>query len=359
LALFSLLLAILFWFSRFLQRWIAPVAFFFGGALLLFLALLAAAKAIPGGSYPFLWALLASLLASITIAFRRSYRPILHAALLCLLAIPVLCLFVPLLTGFFQGLGFTSVGAPLLSMTLALLFLLLFPVLEPTIQSGRNLLPLLMLAAAAMFSISGAETTQYSAAHPKPSLLAYTLDADTGKALWASSVSRLDSWTAEYLGTSPSRGKLPGFFPEWYPIEFFQHEAPSIALAPPQAVLLDQSSDAATRTLHLRITSPRHGRVIHVGVSQGQVLNASVNGHDLGQPSEARWNPSGPWSFDYCNPGDGLDLLLHLQGSAPITLVLVDRASGLIPGAHLPPRPADSMPIHSGDQTMVRRSFTF
>lgn len=359
LALLSFLLALLIWLSRFIQKWIAPVAFFFGAAILLYVLLLATARALPGGSYLFLWPLLASLLATITIAFRRSYRPGLHAALLSLFAFPALCIFVPLLTGLFRGLGFTPLGAPLLSLMLGLLFLFLFPVLEPAIQNGGLSLPLLLLVVSAVLFGDAAETTQYSSAHPKPSLLVYALDADSAKAVWASSVSRLDPWTAEYLGTSPTRGKLPDFLPDWYPVEFLQHAAPALTLAPPEAVLLDKSSDVTTRTLHLRISSPRHARVIHVGVSQGQVLNASANSHDLGQPSQTRWNPSGPWSVDYFNPGDGFDLLLHVQGASPITLVLVDRSSGLISGAHLPPRPADSMPIHSGDQTMVRRSFTF
>jgi hypothetical protein len=359
LALFALLLAALFWFCRLIQKWIVPAAFFFGAAWLLFFIVLATSLRLPGGSYAFVWPLLVSLLATLSVAFRRSYRPLLHAALLCLFAVPALLLFIPLLTGLFQGLGFTAIGAPLLALTLGLLFLLLFPVLEPAIQNGGDFLGLLLLAASAVCFISSASSTQYSATHPKPSMLAYALDADTGKAVWASSAFRLDPWTAEYLGTSPTLGKLPDFFPDWYPIEFLQHEAPAVTLAPPQATLVSQSTDESGRVLRLRVSSPRHARIIHVGVSQGQVLSASANGRDLGQPSQARWNQNGPWTFDYCNPGDGFDLELHFQGSSPVTLVLVDRSSGLIPGANLPPRPADSMPIHSGDQTMVRRSFTF
>jgi hypothetical protein len=97
-------------------------------------------------------------------------------------------------------------------------------------------------------------------------------------------------------------------------------------------------------------------------VANTEVLSASVNGRDLGKPSEARWHTSGQWGFDYANPpAEGIDVQLRVQGSDKMTIVLVDRSSGLpaIPGANLPPRPADSMPIHSGDQTMVRKSFVF
>ena len=361
LGLFALLLAVLALLWQLFRRWISAPAYFLGGALLLFLLAAATSRWLPGGSYEFVWPLLAALLATLLAAFRQSSRPVFGAAVLALLSAPALLLFVPLLRGFYEALGFTRIGAPLVSFMFGLLFVLLFPFLEPALEAGRRVFALAALAAALIFCGVAAATTQYSTAHPKPSLLAYALDADTGKAVWTSSVSRIDPWTAQYLGNAPTRGKLTDFFPVWYPIEFLQHEAPEIALQPPQAELLDKSDDGSTRTLHLRVTSPRHARTIHIGVAQGQVLSASANGRDLGKPSEARWDATGPWSFDYCNPGDSIDLLLRVQGVAPVTLVLVDRSSGLptIPGANLRPRPADSMPIHSGDQTMVRRSFVF
>jgi hypothetical protein len=66
--------------------------------------------------------------------------------------------------------------------------------------------------------------------------------------------------------------------------------------------------------------------------------------------------------FDYANPpAEGLAVEIRVPAAAPVKIVLVDRSSGLptIPGASFPPRPHDAMPIHSGDQTMVRRSFVF
>jgi hypothetical protein len=40
---------------------------------------------------------------------------------------------------------------------------------------------------------------------------------------------------------------------------------------------------------------------------------------------------------------------------------VVDRSIGIpeIPATNFAPRPPDSMPQHSGDETMVRRSFVF
>ncbi len=362
LGLFALLAAVLTMLYSLLRKRITPPAFFLGGALLLFVLAVAATRWLPGGSYLFVWPLLAGLLATVTAAFRPGGRSLLSALFLCVLSLPAVFLFVPLLNGLYTALGFNSVGAALLSVTFALLFLLLFPFLDAVLEAAGKLLAIAALVAALILCIVAAKTTRFSPDHPKPSLLFYALDADTGRALWTSSTNRIDSWTAQYVGTTPSRGKLPDFVPDWYPIAFLQHEAPPIALPPPQAELLENSSDGATRMLHLRITTPRQARTLHVGLPQTEVLSASVNGHDLGQASEVRGHQPGHWSFDYANPpAAGIDLQLRVEASGPVTLVLVDRSSGLptIPGTNFPPRPADSMPIHSGDQTMVRRSFVF
>jgi hypothetical protein len=360
--LFALLAAVLILLYSLFRKRITPPAFFLGGALVIFVLILVTTKWLPGGSYLFVWPLLTSLFATITAAFRPGRLSFPATVLLCVLSLPAVVFFVPLLQGFYTALGFTSVGSQLLSITFGVFFFFLFPYLEPVLESAGKLLAILAFATALVLCIIAAKTTRYSSTHPKPSLLSYALDADTGKALWTNSVTRVDPWTAQYLGNSPSRGKLPDFVPDWYPIDFLQHEAPAVTLPPPQAELLENSSDGATRTLHLRITTPRRARTLHVGVAQAEVLSATVNGRDLGKPADARWHQAGHWGFDYANPpADGIDVQLRVQAAGPFTVVLVDRSSGLptIPGANFPLRPADSMPIHSGDQTMVRRSFVF
>jgi len=362
LGLLALLLAVVALLYKLFRKNIAPPAFFLGGAALLFALVLVTSQWLAGGSYPLVWPLLAGLLATAIAAFRRGPLSFLSAVILCLLSLPALLLFLPLLKGFYTALGFTTIGVPLLSVTFGLLFLLLFPFLDSVPEAAGKSLPIVALAAALVLSIVAAKTTRYSSAHPKPSLLAYALDADTGKALWTSSTNRLDSWTAAYLGSSPSRGKLPDFVPDWYPIDFLLHEAPAIALVPPLAELTLDRTEGATRTLLLHISTPRHARTLHVGLRETEVFSATVNGHDLGKPSEARWRQAAQWGFDYANPpAEGLDVEIRVPASGPVKIVLVDRSSGLpaVLGANFPPRPDDSMPIHSGDQTMVRRSFVF
>ncbi len=362
LGLIALLIALQTTFYRLLRKKIAAPSLFLGGTLLIFALVLITSLRLPGGSFLFVWPLLAALLATMTVAFRPGRLSLPALFILCVLSLPALLFFAPLLKGLYSALGFSPLGAPLLSLMFGLCLLLLSPLLESLFAASRNLLPLAALVAAIALCVVGARTARYSSSHPKPSMLTYALDADSGKALWTSSAARIDPWTAQYLGASPARAKLPDFYPDWLPVDFLQHDVPALALLPPRAELLENSVLGDSRTLHLRITSPRHARVIHVGLAQTEVLGASVNGHDLGKPSEARWHQPGRWSFDYANPpAGGIDLQLRVQATGPVTLVLVDRSSGLpsIPGINLSPRPADSMVFHSGDQTMVRRSFVF
>jgi hypothetical protein len=360
--LFAVLLALQTMLYRLLRKKISPPALFLGGELLIFALVLLSSRWLPGGSYLFVWPLLAGLLAMVTVAFRPVQLSFFRVLILCLLSLPVLVLFVPLLKGLYTALGFGSVGVSAMSLLFTCCLILLSPLWEVLLAGSRSLVPAAALLAAVCLSAAGAWTSRYDSTHPKPSMLAYVLDADTGKALWTSSAARLDPWTAQYVGASPARGKLPDFYPEWFPIEFLQHNARVLALAPPQAKLLEKTVGDSSRTLRLRITSPRRASVIHMELTQTEVLSASANGHALGNPSEARWYHPGYWSFDYANPpADGVDLQLRVQGTGLVTVVLVDHSTGLpsIPGTNLPPRPADSMPFHSGDQTMVRRSFVF
>ena len=303
--LYALLAAALILLYSLFRKRIKPIAFFLGGGLLILVFVLVTTKWLPGGSYLFVWPLLADLVAFSTAAFRPGRLSILAVLLLCVLSMPAVIFFVPLLQGFYTALGFTSIGAQLLSLTFGVFFFFLFPFLDLVLESAGKLLAVLALSIALILCVIAAKTTHYSSTHPKPSLLAYALDADTGKALWTSSTNRVDTWTAHYLGNAPSRGKLPGFVPDWYPIDFLQHEAPSVALTPPQAELIENSSDGATRTLHLRITTPRHARTLHVGVAASRGFERERQWTRSRQAGRRALAPSRPLGIRLRQPASG------------------------------------------------------
>src|SRR5208282_230576 len=87
LGLFALLATLLtMLYSLFLKKISAP-EIFLGGAILLFAGALVTSKWMAGGSYLFVWPLLASLLAAIA-SFRPGKLRLLPALLLCALSLP-------------------------------------------------------------------------------------------------------------------------------------------------------------------------------------------------------------------------------------------------------------------------------
>lgn len=355
-----------------------PLPLNLGGALVLLAVTLAMARWLPGGNYAFLWPLLVvqAMLDFSAPEGPREESPagagesestsaalatLAYGAILCLVSLPALLLIIPLFHGFYLAMGLTTIGAPVLALLLALLFMALAPALEALLAEQRLGLPLAALGAALLCFVAGAATTRYSEAHPKPSMMAYALDADTGKAVWASTSRRVDSWIQQYTGVSPLRAKLPGFYPEWHQAELLQHEAPVLPLAQPEARLVESTVAGDTRTLLLRISSPRPSRVLSLS-ADAEIVESWVNGKKLGDPRMARFNPGGKWKLTYSNPpAEGIELKLAVRGPLALKLSVVSRAPGLpeIPGKTFARRPADSMPQHFGDETLVRRTFVF
>jgi hypothetical protein len=338
---------------------------FLGGAAILMVLNLVAARLAPGATYVLVWPLLASFVASVLASSIPEHPETvsLPAILgICALAVPSLVLLIPILKGMYLAFGLNTQGAPLEAVALGLLIFTLLPLLQTLLNVAGNWVLLGTFVGALLLFAIGARVTHYSSAHPKPSDIIYALDADTGKALWASRTNRPDAWTAQYVGASPVRAKLAKFLPDWLPFQFAQRDAPAVPLAPPQTALVENSLAGDVRTLRLHITSPRHARVVSVELPDNQVIDGWVQDRKLGQPSDSRWNKSGKWAFNYANvPPDGIDLRLQIKGAGPAKLVILDHAIGLpeIPGANFLPRPPDSMPYGAGDQTIVRRAFVF
>ena len=343
-----------------IARRLTWAAVFLGGAAVLVIANMAAAKWFAGGTFVLIWPLLFALLSAVFAAMNRSKISAIPTVMLCILALPILALLVPLVRGFFEALG-VGPQAPLMGVSVWLLVVALLPILEVLTAAGRRTFPAILgTAAIAMFAFAAMQT-RYSQAHPKPESIIYALDTDTQRALWASSSPLVDTWSAQFVGNSPRLAKLSGFYPDWLPYELLQQSAVTAPLQAPELQSLEDTTNGEVRTLRLRIVSPRHARVLELE-AEDPVLAGWVNGHKLGQPEESRWNKKGKWEFGYANfPAEGVELKLQTKAGAQVKLAVVDRSSGLpsVPGASFAPRPTDSMPQHAGDQTMVRRTFVF
>jgi|SRR5215213_3862040 len=62
----------------------------------------------------------------------------------------------------------------------------------------------------------------------------YALNADTGKAVWASSDARPDEWTSQFLSSDAPVAPLEEYLPWLNRAVFIQQPAPAATLAPPE-----------------------------------------------------------------------------------------------------------------------------
>jgi MFS family permease len=338
------------------------------GALLWWLALLVAAGALaPGGSYLFLWPLLASL-AWLGLECARPPQPALTvaaAAGLALAAVPALVLLLPVSHGLHVARPIQEIAAAMVIMVLVLGGLT--PQLDFVTRSARWLLPALGLATAAIVLVGAAVTAGQDAARPRGNGVLYLLDAARGQAHWVG-LTEPDEWTEQLLRpgqvqTTSFASALPmttGPLPA--------SAAPVMDLPAPALDVVEEqpgqpgqagqpeppkSPRSDVRRLRLRVRSLRQAELIYVDVRPA----AAVRAIELAGQSTARsllkvWNP----------PPDGFDLVVEIAaGAAPVEVTLVDVTPGLpaVAGLTLQPRPRHWMIARSdvNDSTLVSKTF--
>jgi hypothetical protein len=121
------------------------------------------------------------------------------------------------------------------------------------------------------------------------------------------------------------------------------------------------------RTFQLRVIAPPQANLIVVEAdAAANVVGAAVNGKRLDALAGARL-PG--WILNYWNPpSEGVELILEIKGTGPLTLTARAGTPGLptIPGQTYRDRPPDTMPIawnsplvEQDRSTGVIKSFTF
>jgi len=334
------------------------------GALLAWLLLtLTTSFWMPGASYLFLWPLLFCI-AGLAIAMIRG-----GVLVFWLAALPGIILMAPSIELLFMALTMRMafVGA----FSTVLLVGLLIPCLDLIAATGRWWLPSGAAAICTACLIVGASMSGFSRTNPRTDSIYYGLDTDTGKAVWFSLDPKVDDWTGHYLGVNPRRAALPQFVPfmAW---QYLTHDAPAANLPPPSVERLAESSDGASRTLRLRITSPRHApRVYLYGDEAVHVLNASVDGAPIDasqafaglKPGQRAYTfRMARWGLCYFNvPSQGIELQIRLRNPAPTyRMEVVDQSYGIDRLQGAVPRPAGMIPFPlMMDSVWVRKSYVF
>jgi hypothetical protein len=321
-----------------------------------------------GASYVVTWPLIGSLLAVMAVSSGRSGEGpgAGRAVVVMLLAVPAILTVWPLAHGIFVAMGLTAEGGAAVA---ALTALAMGALAMPTefIVERRRWWPAAIAAvlALALLAVAASET-RYSNRHPKPVNVLYVLDADARSAAWAVRVDRPDAWLSQYLGASPRTGRPPALVPPWSSSTgvpgFLHDDAPAADLPAPRANLISAVPTEGGRNVTFRVAPGLDGHALSVWVNGAPALDVSVDGKRVSGAPVPRAPDDTAWTLDYFNaPASGATIAMTLKGSQPLTVAVAERAHGLpdLPGRTHAPRPASLMPIQTGDQTVVRRTYIF
>lgn len=330
------------------------------GTLVWWLALgLLSGLLLPAASYLLQWPLLSGLAAFALVERAAPHKPAWPTTLgqAALAAVPILIL-APAVALFFGVLPLTQVW--IVAVPLALGLSLLLPLLEQIAPRRRWLVPVVAALLAAGLLAAGVLGSRFSPNQPRPNSVAYALDSASGEAFWFTVDARLDSWTSQFFPTGAALADLSALLgPNGQ--RFLRGPAPVVDLAPPVISVLADSGPGPTRTLTLRLESPRGAPNLRVLVAGAAVRQASLNGRLLEGAGNAAL-PSPVWLLRYYGlPPAGLLLVLELQGEGPLTITAVDQSNGFPPLPGTPgPRPGDMMPAPNNvrDPVYVRSVLT-
>jgi hypothetical protein len=317
---------------------------------------------LPEISYLALWPLVFGVLpvAWAFLAGKRTRHPAWPAAVLTVAAVPAIVLLpetihsIVALLNRFEGL----MGLPMLG--LAMLFVApLIGLFGPHFEllAPRHRLTVAGIAALVAIALIGwgNATSGFDATHPRPDRIAYELNADTSTARWLSQDTDLDAWTTRFFPAGTLRG-ADGLWTS---------PAPAVKLAAPQVAVVGDTRKGETRTLVLRLQSPRGATDLEILVraAGGPVVSAAVDG----KPLDLRQYPSagdGVLRLIYTGlAANGYELTLVVRTSQPVTIAVADTSDGLpaVHGVAIQARPSDTMagPGDWNDPTIVKRTFTY
>jgi hypothetical protein len=341
------------------SRWIT-VNNLTAGTLLVWLVLsLVSSFYLPGTSYLALWPLPFSLgILAFTFAKERSDAPSLAwFALFFVCTLPALILWAPTIYNIFEGLGLRLF---FLQITLvALLLGLLVPSLR-LLTARRWLVPITALVISLAFLIAGNVVPARSI--PKFDSLVYSLDTNTGAALWVSGNPGTDQWTTQFLSSSPRRELLTDRLPN-NKSQYLVNNAPLVGITNDQLQVLDDTVRDGIRTLRLKLMSPRRARIMSLFVDpQTEVLSTTVGGKRIETAGmSTNGNSDNWWELTYrAVPKDGFDLTLETKQLAQIKVKLLSQSDGLptIPNSTFQARPAHIIPSAGSDMVILTQAFT-
>ncbi|RKI03644.1 M20/M25/M40 family metallo-hydrolase [Corallococcus sp. AB038B] len=279
--------------------------------------------------------------------------------LLAVSAIPALMLWVPQVLNLYVAL--TLALAPVATLAVAPWLAMLWPqIFAPTVRPGRRV-ALPMLALACVLLGVGVVRERFDASDPRPSSVAYAVDANRGEAYWLSSDFEVDAWASRFVSADAPARRLDSYLPRfWRDVRVAP--APHRPLpAPSVRVSRDETRDGLRR-LVLHVESVERAPLLQVRFGAGTPLRAlTIAGQPVDASAVARLRdvPGGGLLEYWDVPPGGLPLELTVPEGTKVQLRATTVRFDLdqAPGTPAAQRPEDTMPVPFGfavtDETLV------
>ncbi|WP_158812926.1 M28 family peptidase [Streptomyces rimosus] len=311
-----------------------------------------AAVLLPGAAYVFTWTALGGA-AGVALAARTAERSPWRTAALTASALPGVAVMAPLVALLFPTVGLASAAAPLALAALAAAVVLL-PLtgrvaavhLRRAVAAGTAL----ALVGGALVGVNAAIDTP-DAEHPRPVSLMYALDADHGKAVWASEDADPHPWVTHYTGNrrtdsleewSPALAAPPG--------GLLAGPAPVAQVSRPVVTPVSDTREGGRRTLRLSVR-PEAGKptlmALYVDTTATEVVGARVTGAPVGTGTLGGGTnrPAARWKWGIllvAPPSEGTEVTLTVRDTGrPVRLLAMTQDAGLPAAAVDRPRPDD------------------
>lgn len=313
---------------------------------------------LPGGTFLFHWPVLFSLIGlgwMILAPESKKSSSLLHSVVLSLCAIPMIVLVVPVIYQIFVGL--TLNWALVVIAMVVMLFGLLLPHFRLITAPFKWVLPGAAVVAAIILLAAGIVSNRVDAERPSNRIF-YALNADTGKAVWASDITHRDERTSQFFTGNEVQGTLADFAYAKTSKQYSLSSAPSASLPAPELSVLEDKSVDGVRAVRMRVSSPRQAGLLSVYLdSNAQVVRTLVN-NKVVDDEPASSDAKNQWGLNIDGfPQQGVELQLHVRASEPLRIRLVDQSYGLPPigPSQLSAQPATARP----DITFLAKSFSF
>ena len=364
LALVALTIAAAAWSGS--RHWAGARGAWLGALLLWCVPTMLTAVMLPGVSYLFAW----PLAGAGVLAWSMCYEGRVSEAngwAGVVLALAVLSPVIAMIGGY--ALPLDQLGAPAAALFVVLTCWLLAPKLEDVIGMPHARGLVVMSFAALGVLCYAMATVRRSDMAPKPVVLAYVMNADSGRAWLATSAreTAAGSWAASVLGSeaeqpaglsaTSSNPALATLARSWMGRGKVRRvERLPLAASTVQVTSATTSPKGTVFELHVHVPADAQGASFRL--IGAKVASAKVDGRVVDMTRYRDQSPE--FSLTYLAPGsDGLTLSLDVIGAAAATLDVSTLRFGVpMEALHVPPRPANVVQVHSGDQTIVVQRVT-